>query len=107
MLCDQFEAFARSLRDALAARWALTTETCTRENPKFVYSGSRATRSCSRNIGLPSQNGLPTGGRHSTQKHEHNSRQAVPRGHVGAGGVLIEYVDPAPSSIRAPGRTVS
>ena len=34
---DQFEAFARSVRDVLAWRWALTTETYARENPKFVY----------------------------------------------------------------------
>jgi glycogen phosphorylase len=36
-LRDQFEAFARSVRDVLARRWALTTETYTRENPKLVY----------------------------------------------------------------------
>jgi starch phosphorylase len=36
-LRDQFEAFARSVRDVLARRWALTTETYARENPKFVY----------------------------------------------------------------------
>jgi glycogen phosphorylase len=34
---DQFEAFARSVRDALARRWVLTTETYARENPKLVY----------------------------------------------------------------------
>ena len=34
---DQFEAFARSVRDVLAQRWALTTETYARENPKLVY----------------------------------------------------------------------
>ena len=34
---DQFEAFARSVRDVLAPRWALTTETYARENPKLVY----------------------------------------------------------------------
>ena len=34
---DQFEAFARSVRDVLAQRWALTTETYARENPKTVY----------------------------------------------------------------------
>ena len=34
---DQFEAFARSVRDVLAERWALTTETYTRENPKMAY----------------------------------------------------------------------
>src|SRR2546422_313369 len=34
---DQFEAFARSVRDVLAQRWALTTETYGRENPKRVY----------------------------------------------------------------------
>src|SRR6267154_3999544 len=36
-LRDQFEAFARSIRDVLAPRWALTTETYVRENPKLVY----------------------------------------------------------------------
>src|SRR6266446_9787359 len=36
-LRDQFEAFARSVRDVLAPRWALTTETYARENPKLVY----------------------------------------------------------------------
>ena len=36
-LRDQFEAFARSVRDVLAQRWALTTETYARENPKLVY----------------------------------------------------------------------
>ena len=34
---DQFEAFARSVRDVLAQRWALTTETYKRQNPKMVY----------------------------------------------------------------------
>jgi starch phosphorylase len=34
---DQFEAFARSVRDVLAQRWALTTETYARQNPKMVY----------------------------------------------------------------------
>jgi glycogen/starch/alpha-glucan phosphorylases len=34
---DQFEAFARSVRDVLAERWALTTETYTRQNPKMAY----------------------------------------------------------------------
>src|SRR5215470_4248627 len=34
---DQFEAFARSVRDLLAQRWALTTETYKRQNPKMVY----------------------------------------------------------------------
>jgi starch phosphorylase len=34
---DQFEAFARSVRDVLAERWALTAETYTRENPKMAY----------------------------------------------------------------------
>lgn len=34
---DKFEAFARSVRDVLAQRWALTTETYARENPKTVY----------------------------------------------------------------------
>jgi glycogen phosphorylase len=34
---DQFEAFARSIRDVLARRWALTTETYARANPKLVY----------------------------------------------------------------------
>jgi starch phosphorylase len=34
---DRFEAFARSVRDALAPRWVLTTETYARENPKLVY----------------------------------------------------------------------
>jgi starch phosphorylase len=34
---DQFEAFARSVRDVLAQQWALTTETYRRENPKMVY----------------------------------------------------------------------
>src|SRR5262245_22380321 len=34
---DQFEAFARSVRDVLALRWALTTDTYSRQNPKMVY----------------------------------------------------------------------
>ena len=34
---DRFEAFARSVRDVLAERWARTTETYARENPKLVY----------------------------------------------------------------------
>src|SRR5215469_14993321 len=34
---DQFEAFARSVRDLLAQRWALTTSTYARQNPKMVY----------------------------------------------------------------------
>ena len=34
---DQFEALARSVRDVLAQRWALTTQTYARENPKLVY----------------------------------------------------------------------
>jgi glycogen phosphorylase len=34
---DQFEAFARSVRDMLAQRWASTTETYARRNPKTVY----------------------------------------------------------------------
>ena len=34
---DRFEAFARSVRDVLAQRWARTTETYARENPKLVY----------------------------------------------------------------------
>jgi glycogen phosphorylase len=34
---DQFEAFAQSVRDVLAQRWALTTETYQRENSKMVY----------------------------------------------------------------------
>src|SRR5262245_48262645 len=36
-LRDQFEAFARSVRDVLARRWALTADTYARENPKLVY----------------------------------------------------------------------
>lgn len=34
---DRFEAFARSVRDALAERWALSTEAYQRHNPKMVY----------------------------------------------------------------------
>jgi glycogen phosphorylase len=34
---DRFEAFARAVRDVLAERWALTTATYVRENPKTVY----------------------------------------------------------------------
>ena len=34
---DQFEAFARSVRDELAERWASTTETYAQRNPKMVY----------------------------------------------------------------------
>jgi glycogen phosphorylase len=34
---DQFEAFARSVRDVLAQRWARTTATYARRNPKMVY----------------------------------------------------------------------
>src|SRR6267378_2225038 len=36
-LRDHFEAFSRSVRDVLAQRWALTTDTYARENPKLVY----------------------------------------------------------------------
>ena len=34
---DQFEAFARSVRDVLAQRWALTSDTYASQNPKVVY----------------------------------------------------------------------
>src|SRR5215211_3231376 len=34
---EQFEAFARSVRDVLAERWVRTEETYERENPKRVY----------------------------------------------------------------------
>jgi starch phosphorylase len=34
---DRFEAFARSRRDVLSQRWALTENTYARENPKRVY----------------------------------------------------------------------
>jgi starch phosphorylase len=34
---EQFEAFARSVRDVLSQRWVLTEETYRRENPKRVY----------------------------------------------------------------------
>jgi starch phosphorylase len=34
---ERFEAFARSVRDVLARRWALTTKTYASENPKIVY----------------------------------------------------------------------
>ena len=34
---SQFEAFARSVRDVLAQRWARTAETYAQENPKTVY----------------------------------------------------------------------
>ena len=34
---DRFEAFARSVRDLLAQRWLRTTQSYTRQNPKFVY----------------------------------------------------------------------
>jgi len=34
---DRFEAFARSVRDVLAQRWALTTDTYARQNAKTVY----------------------------------------------------------------------
>jgi len=34
---EEFEAFARTVRDALSQRWALTTETYMRANPKRVY----------------------------------------------------------------------
>jgi starch phosphorylase len=34
---EQFEAFARSVRDVLSQRWAATTETYARRNPKIVY----------------------------------------------------------------------
>jgi starch phosphorylase len=34
---DQFEAFARSVRDVLAQRWARTTQAYARQNPKMVY----------------------------------------------------------------------
>jgi starch phosphorylase len=34
---EQYEAFARSVRDVLAQRWALTSEVYARRNPKMVY----------------------------------------------------------------------
>src|SRR5262245_51410208 len=34
---EQFEAFARSMRDLLSQRWVLTEDTYQRENPKRVY----------------------------------------------------------------------
>jgi starch phosphorylase len=34
---EQFEAFARSVRDILSQRWVLTEDTYDRENPKRVY----------------------------------------------------------------------
>src|SRR5215468_358016 len=34
---EQFEAFARSVRDVLSQRWVLTEETYRRDNPKRVY----------------------------------------------------------------------
>src|SRR5215468_4831993 len=34
---EQFEAFARSVRDILSQRWILTEETYDHENPKRVY----------------------------------------------------------------------
>ena len=34
---DRFEAFAYSVREVLAQRWALTTQTYVRENPKQIY----------------------------------------------------------------------
>src|SRR6516164_3959478 len=34
---EQFEAFARSVRDVLSQRWFLTEQTYRRENPKRVY----------------------------------------------------------------------
>lgn len=34
---EQYEAFARSVRDVLAQRWVLTEETYDRKNPKRVY----------------------------------------------------------------------
>lgn len=36
-LREQYEAFARSVRDVLASRWALTTATYAHRNPKTVY----------------------------------------------------------------------
>src|ERR1700687_1763759 len=36
-LRDQFEVFALSLRDVLAQRWVLTTQTHAQQNPKRVY----------------------------------------------------------------------
>src|SRR6516225_5745875 len=34
---EQYEAFARSVRDVLSQRWILTKKTHVRENPKRVY----------------------------------------------------------------------
>jgi starch phosphorylase len=34
---EQFEAFARSMRDILSQRWVLTEDTYRRENPKRIY----------------------------------------------------------------------
>jgi glycogen phosphorylase len=36
-LREQFEAFARSVRDILSQRWVLTEETYNREDPKRIY----------------------------------------------------------------------
>src|SRR5215831_15589103 len=34
---EQYEAFARSVRDVLSQRWILTEKTYARENPKRIY----------------------------------------------------------------------
>ena len=34
---DQFEAFARAVRDHLAERWTRTVKTYERQNPKMIY----------------------------------------------------------------------
>src|SRR5262245_54726394 len=34
---ERFEAFARSIRDALARRWVMTRRTYNTENPKRIY----------------------------------------------------------------------
>src|SRR4051812_31353173 len=34
---DRFEAFARSCRDVLSQRWALTEDTYERQDPKRIY----------------------------------------------------------------------
>ena len=34
---DRFEAFARSVRDALSRRWALTQSTYEQRDPKHIY----------------------------------------------------------------------
>jgi starch phosphorylase len=79
---DQFEAFARSVRDGLARRWVLTTETYARENPKLVYYLSMEFligRSLANNV---------------TNLLDGSGRYASAQGHLDWSGLIEQEPDP-------------